>query len=1502
MKLKSFKSANEMKYPIRLFVLSMAVIFSTVNCKRFDSGQGWPTYRHDAKRTGVTAEILPSKLSLRWTYIPAHSPEPVWSMPAEEMPRMHFDNTYHVSAANGLAYFGSSVDNKVYALDIKTGKERWTYYTEGPVRFSPSIWNNRIYFGSDDGYVYCLKAKTGKLDWKYRAGPKDKKVIGSGRMVSLFPVRTSVLVDKGTAYFGAGVFPYDGLYICALDARNGSVVWKNDDLDDNVFDLQYGGVSPQSYLISSENHLFVPSGRAMPAVFDKTDGSFLQYLSPSGKQGGTWGMIDQGRLIAGVDRSGTPTKVTFDVETGERTGDLFASFTGLDMVGRGDVSYVVTRNGIYAIDRIKYPVIQLKIDSILEEQNRLTSTFRSSVYSAGLTDESGFEQILEEITHELNALVEEEEQLKASSAVWFFPQEHLSSIILAGNQVIAGGDGFVIGLSEKRGEELWRGDVEGVASGLSVSEQSLIVSTDRGPIYCYSGHSEKTAINSREKVTGTMSGSPYPENKMTAVYEKAAFTILEETGIERGYCLVLDCGEGQLAYELAKRSNLHIIGIEESPGKVQKAKKRLDQAALYGSRVIVENWSLNSLPDYFADLIVSGGILTHGRTNSSPEEVFNVLKPGGGVVCFGQPAVDNFSPRPVDLKKLEAEWASLEIEEPEPVREDGNWMLFTRKKLAGAGGWTHQYADPANTSCSDDKVVMAPFSTLWYGSPGPQLIPERHARAVSPVAFDGKLIVEGEDIIMAYNAYNGTLLWERRIEGANRVRVDADGGNMAINRHGLFVAVKDKCLQLDIETGETVHTYSLPPEWRGKPRRWGYIAVKDNILFGSSAVPLKQEYAKMLDKIIDEDGNGEESEKITPTEALITAYYKYSLPDNAKEIEQAFQRDGTKWRPIADFPDWNPGTKGLNSTSDRMMASDGIFAIDVETGKTLWTHQGEKIAQITISVGENDIYFAEKGITLTQKQTALTEKKKKIREGKWEVFDNELGPGEADVRMVHSLDILSGTEKWGRAIDLSGCGDDMTASGFQNDVLLFFGSYGLHDKGRFPDGQLKWHRITALSTQDGEMMWSRPLNYMVRPLIIKDEIIIEPRKCDLYTGKIKTRIHPVTGKEVPWEFYRPGHTCAATASNEYCLFYRSYNAAYYDLKEDKGLSYYGAIRPGCWINLIPGNGLVLFPEASSGCTCSFPLRTSVVLKPERKEEVEDWSLYISHGPMTPVKHLAINMGAPGDKKDNSGTIWFGYPRPKTQTGLKFDIHEDILDGMGYYSYDSKGVEIEGSDDPWLYTNGCFGLRKCEIPLIDNTFGEEAGIYTVRLGFASPSTRRVFDIKIQDSMVMEDLDILKEAGGVNQAVIKEFKGVHVENSLSLEFIPVVADPEINQAPIISFIEVIREDTLERPEPSEEIRDINFTEAKKMLKEADKAYEIKDFENALKKYHMLLEGSVAKDFKVRALEGMEHIANDKSLPVIKKYCQNLDPIMWDYKEPDQELVDAADRVYIAILNNK
>ena len=304
------------RIPLLLLICSFLIILVS-SCNRADR-KGWMTFRNDNERSGQTSESVVFPLSLKWTHIPAHAPVTSWHEPAGELPRMHTDNVYHVTAAEGIAYFGSPVDNKVYAIDVASGEERWTFFTDGPVRFAPTIFRNRIYAGSDDGHVYCLHARNGKLIWKYRAGPSQEKMLGMGRMISLWPVRTSILLDDGVAYFAAGIFPYEGLYICALDASDGSVVWIDNTTGDRAHELQYGGFSPQSYLVASEDILYVPSGRALPAAFDKKSGEFLFYASPGdpGKGGGTWALLDGEKLVAGVGVFGEPAKLSFDGKTG----------------------------------------------------------------------------------------------------------------------------------------------------------------------------------------------------------------------------------------------------------------------------------------------------------------------------------------------------------------------------------------------------------------------------------------------------------------------------------------------------------------------------------------------------------------------------------------------------------------------------------------------------------------------------------------------------------------------------------------------------------------------------------------------------------------------------------------------------------------------------------------------------------------------------------------------------------------------------------------------------------------------------------------------------------------------------------------------------------------------------------------------------------------------------------------------------------------------------------
>ena len=93
------------------------------------------------------------------------------------MPKSHFDNTYHVSAANGLAYFGSSVDNKVYALDINNGALLWSAPARdicagradcqpGLSAASTSI-PGAVFAGAMDGHLRAYDGATGAVIWDY---------------------------------------------------------------------------------------------------------------------------------------------------------------------------------------------------------------------------------------------------------------------------------------------------------------------------------------------------------------------------------------------------------------------------------------------------------------------------------------------------------------------------------------------------------------------------------------------------------------------------------------------------------------------------------------------------------------------------------------------------------------------------------------------------------------------------------------------------------------------------------------------------------------------------------------------------------------------------------------------------------------------------------------------------------------------------------------------------------------------------------------------------------------------------------------------------------------------------------------------------------------------------------------------------------------------------------------------------------------------------------------
>lgn len=1399
----------------RLRRFSLSIMFCTFVCALICNtvrSADWPTYRADITRSGVTDEPLPENLFLQWKYIPTHPPKPAWPMPSEELPRMHIDNAYHVTMAGGAVYFGSCVTNQIYSIDAASGNVRWTFYTEGPVRFAPTVYQGKVYAGSDDGHVYCLDTNDGSLVWKYRPGPSDEKVIGNGRMISLWPVRTSILADNGAVYFAAGVFPYEGLYIGALKAEDGSIIWKNDTIGDRAHELEFGGISPHGYLVASQSAIYVPSGRAMPAAFDRKTGELRFHASPGGKRGGAWALLDNQRLISGVDFSGTPHKVAYDAETGRREGDVFAWFPGIDMIVTADTAYILTQDAIYAINRNAYANAVKETEALADKRKLWTNhitDLRQKLESAGGDIKKMLNEQIDGLTRQIAQTEIQEKQIRDSCYLWRYPARNLCSLILSGKTIYAGEKDIVIGLNARTGKKTWEHTIDGKAFGLAVSGGHLVVSSDKGPIYCFSGIKKSVP----REIKQNLATNPYPNDDRTELYQKAADKILSESKIQKGFCLVLDCGEGRLAYELAKRTQLQIVGLERDPAKLAVARDRLEAAGLLGSRVVVEPWDMKTLPGYFANLIVSDGMILSEQTSGTREEGSRLLRPWGGTVCLS-------------------------------FHADGGveWRTMVRGPLEGAGSWTQQYGDPQNTACSDDQLVNGPLGVSWYGEPGPLGMVERHGRSQSPVSLNGLLFMEGEDLIAAVDAYNGTPLWKRVIPGAVRVQIKADSGNLAATETGLYIAARDRCYRLDPKTGDTLRIYTLPRSTDGSPRRWGYISVVDNILYGSAATPMKQYYGESIEMFI-KDGQWKEIEDIPVDMREQFTAYKTLYP-TVEEGRMAAQRSGALYQMMAVFAPSGEFTQ-KNAVSENLMSCDKVFAIDTETGKILWEHDGEKITNITIVLGDGKIFFADSAVTDEQKKQALQTKRELIDEGIYheregvleelrekkailaerkkqnenytdrtleyliasleaELYHEDTPEGslilsDADVRTVTALDARTGEPLWNRTVDLTGCCGDRMGAAYSDGLLFFYGNHGNHDAWRFREGGMKWRRITALASVDGSMRWSRPLNYRTRPVIVGNEIILEPQACDLHTGEIITREHPITGEQVPWEFLRPGHTCGITAASSKGLFYRSACTAFYDLERDRGVTIFGGYRPGCAISVIPAGGVLLSQEAAAGCTCSYPIRCSLAMiqKPNR---AQPWTVYVTPGELYPVKHFAINLGASADMKDNEGTVWFGYPNPKTNAythfpnyGVKFDLNEETMPNMGFFCRDFKGVDLPGTDKPWLFTSGCVGMTQCRIPLIDGSANNSPAKYTVRLGFSPLSGdqpgQRVFDLKLQGETVLEDFDPAWPPGA---PVVKEFKNIQVENTLLLEFTPNTDTPTKEQAPILNFIEVIRED--------------------------------------------------------------------------------------------------------------
>lgn len=199
---------------VRKLVLLVSILSAAVCLSGTIFAADWPRFLGPSAN-GFAPD---TRISKDWT---ANPPKVLWSVPLT-------DGGYAgVSSAAGKVFVIDHKGNQdiVRAIDIKTGKDVWTYpYDDtdkengGFARATPTFDSGRLYTQSRPGILNCLDAKTGKPIWS-----RDLVKEFSGRRpgwdyaFSPFVDRDRLIVLPGGEKAG----------IVALDKKTGKTLWQN---------------------------------------------------------------------------------------------------------------------------------------------------------------------------------------------------------------------------------------------------------------------------------------------------------------------------------------------------------------------------------------------------------------------------------------------------------------------------------------------------------------------------------------------------------------------------------------------------------------------------------------------------------------------------------------------------------------------------------------------------------------------------------------------------------------------------------------------------------------------------------------------------------------------------------------------------------------------------------------------------------------------------------------------------------------------------------------------------------------------------------------------------------------------------------------------------------------------------------------------------------------------------------------------------------------------------
>ena len=474
-----------------------------------------------------------------------------------------------------------------------------------------------------------------------------------------------------------------------------------------------------------------------------------------------------------------------------------------------------------------------------------------------------------------------------------------------------------------------------------------------------------------------------------------------------------------------------------------------------------------------------------------------------------------------------------------------------------------------------------------------------------------------------------------------------------------------------------------------------------------------------------------------------------------------------------------------------------LFALDAATGKARWTIGGpgkkSGLAHWTL-LSDNRMYLlggAAKGAMREQAMADMRAYLQANDPARLDAFEK----GHNDIRTMTAIDATAGKVLYEVGVDMKNCNQWFAAHA--GKVVFAMRSTEKY-WSRWPGGAFRGNNIAVYDGATGKLLWKKPCNYRFRPVVNDDTIYAEPWAYDFQTGKRKQRVHPITGEPSDWSWVRYDKQCGGYNGSTNFLFGRSKGLGYYDALRDRGMYVFWHSRQACSPDTSSGGGMMLKTPLNCGCACPWSMPFSFGMGQVSREPAVPFAMF-APGRTMPVKHLHINFGAVGDRKDKDGNLWLHPGRRGHPTRLDIAFSATVVFYPGGGLKGAHGsvapvaghVPVENARVPFVFDGLAHGLKRVVVPVVEPAVGK--GTFTVRLGFAAlPGDKlgqRVFDIRLNGKVVLKDFDIIKEAGKASRAVWKEFT-VPIDGNLIVDLVAKADTPKAGQMPVLNGLVVVR----------------------------------------------------------------------------------------------------------------